>query len=258
MATEACCKGGVPASGDGSRAIHGQGTVLQLPLGGSPSSPPLPCYVTGSGEHAVIAVYDVFGFEVERTRSVCDQMARDGGFTVILPDFFRGTDVMKEFGQFPPKGGMAEVRPWLFRTAPFDVVIPEVLDLVVPYLKSRGAKKIGMVGFCWGGKITMLASAHDQIAAGVGIHSGLLTPEDAAKVRCPQMLLQAGNDQPVEPLWDELKKKPFFDKCRTKTYHDLAHGWALRSDMSDPVAGPLADEPIKRAIEFLNENMNTE
>ena len=133
MTTKACCDGGLPWKSHGSEP---GGKVIELEsFAGKPA---LPCYEIGEGDKAVIAVYDIFGFtENKRTRLVCDQIA-NAGYRVILPDFYRGTDVLKEFGTFPPAGGIEEVVAWLNRVAPFDSVVKEVNEVVVKHLQGKG------------------------------------------------------------------------------------------------------------------------
>ena len=250
MTTKACCDGGLPCRSHGSEP---GGKVIELEsFAGKPA---LPCYEIGEGDKAVIAVYDIFGFtENKRTRLVCDQIA-NAGYRVILPDFYRGTDVLKEFGTFPPAGGIEEVVSWVNRVAPFDSVVKEVNEVVVKHLQGKGAKAIGMVGFCWGGKIVMLPSTSDNIKAGVGIHPSFLEPADCEKVTSPQMFLPAGNDPPIDPIWEGLSKKPFFSKCFKKVFTEMVHGWSLRADMKDLIQGPQADEAIKLAIQHFDANL---
>merc|ERR1712224_101882 len=124
-----------------------------------------------------------------------------------MPDFYRGTDVLKEFGTFPPPGGLEEVVEWVTKTAPFDQTLKDLFGVVVKHLEGKGAKSFGMLGFCWGGKITMLASSDDKIKAGVGIHPSFLEPADASKAKCPQMLLPAGNDPPSSPSGMPCKQR---------------------------------------------------
>ena len=136
MTTKACCDGGLPSKCNGGEP---GGKVIELQsFAGKPA---LPCYEVGEGDKAVIAVYDIFGFtENKRTRLVCDEIAR-AGYRVILPDFYRGTDVLKEFGTFPPAGGVEAVGEWVTRVAPFDQTVREVNEVVVKHLEGKGAKR---------------------------------------------------------------------------------------------------------------------
>jgi dienelactone hydrolase len=91
---------------------------------------------------------------------------------------------------------MNAVVEWVTKTAPLDATVKEVFEVVIKHLESTCTSPsvdVGMVGFCWGGKIAMLSSAQERIKASVGIHPSFLKPEDAANAKCPQMLLPAGN-----------------------------------------------------------------
>ncbi len=250
MTTKACCDGGLPSKCNGGEP---GGKVIELQsFAGKPA---LPCYEVGEGDKAVIAVYDIFGFtENKRTRLVCDEIAR-AGYRVILPDFYRGTDVLKEFGTFPPAGGIEAVGEWVTRVAPFDQTVREVNEVVVKHLQGKGAKSIGVLGFCWGGKIAVLSSTSELIKAGVGIHPSFLSPDDCEKITSPQMFLTAGNDPPIDPVWEAMSHKPFFDKCFRKCFKDMSHGWSLRADMNDPVQGNQANEAIQLAIQHFDASL---
>jgi len=246
MTTKACCDGGLPANDNSRDAPKGE----LLMLGD------LPCYEVGHGAKAVIAVYDIFGFDVKRTKLVCDQISQ-AGYRVILPDFFRGSDVLKEFGSFPPPGGIEDVVSWVTRVAPFDKTVKEVLGAVTTHLESKGAKSIGILGFCWGGKIVMKTCTGDEkkIKCGCGIHPSFLEASDVEAVNVPQAFMPAGNDPPIDPVWDAIKRKPFHSDCFLKVFKESVHGWSLRSDMSDARAAALANEAIELTIQFFNNNL---
>ena len=162
--------------------------------------------------------------------------------------------MLKEFGTFPPEGGIPAVVDWVTKTAPLDKTVKEVFDVVVKHLESKGVKSIGMVGFCWGGKVVVLSSTRGKIKAAVGIHPSFLEPKDMDAVDCPQMFLPAGNDPPIDPIWNAIQSKPFSKSCEKKVFTDMAHGWSLRADMTDPKAkeAQQANEAIEMTIKFLN------
>merc|ERR1711977_664968 len=251
MTTKACCEGGVPDTKASAEGLCGKLVELESPVTGKT----LTCYEVGQeGDKAVIAAYDIFGFSVARTKEVCDEIAR-AGYRVILPDFYRGTDVLKEFGTFPPAGGIEAGGEWVTRVAPFDQTVREVNEVVVKHLQGKGAKSIGVLGFCWGGKIAVLSSTSELIKAGVGIHPSFLSPDDCEKITSPQMFLTAGNDPPIDPVWEAMSHKPFFDKCFRKCFKDMSHGWSLRADMNDPVQGNQANEAIQLAIQHFDASL---
>lgn len=46
----------------------------------------------------LVGVYDIYGFAYDNIKQVMDQVAvQNGGFRVILPDFYRGDSVNPNF-----------------------------------------------------------------------------------------------------------------------------------------------------------------
>ncbi len=57
-------------------------------------------------------------------------------------------------------------------------------------------KRIGVVGYCWGGKGAIMAISNlDTIMAAALVHPSRVTPEDCQKVRGPVLLLPS-KDEP--------------------------------------------------------------
>lgn len=165
-------------------------------------------YVVGSGERCIILVYDIHGFAPANTQHNCDLLA-DAGFLVVMPDFFRGSGRGQEGFERPDS----------------DVVDAELADIVLPFAKSKGAKSLGMLGFCFGGAVAMRASTTDAFAAVGGIHAGGVTDELAAAATVPVMLLQAGNDPDLASVAEILGGKDLGAKCVLRQFWDRSHGW---------------------------------
>jgi len=132
-----------------------------------------------------------------------------------------------------------------------------VLGVVASHLESKGAKSIGILGFCWGGKVVLKSSTSEEkkIKCGCGIHPSLLEASDVEAVNVPQAFMPAGNDPPIDPVWQAFKQKPFHNKCFLKVFKECNHGWTLRPQMADARAASLANEAISLAIQFFNKNL---
>eukprot|EP01084_Bolivina_argentea_P139883 246024_1 len=75
----------------------------------------LPIYEVGTHKKCIIFVYDIFGWnEVNKNVfAFADRLAKEGGLTVIMPDFYRGEEW--PVTQFPRKSDLQQkaFRSWL-------------------------------------------------------------------------------------------------------------------------------------------------
>ena len=110
----------------------------------------LPMYVVGGADRAngraAIVSYDIYGFDGGRIRAVCDEIA-DAGYLVALPDFFRGDAWSQERAECEPDAKAG----WIKSVSNPESITDDLAQRVIPYLASRGATQIGVVGFCFGG-----------------------------------------------------------------------------------------------------------
>jgi len=113
----------------------------------------------------------------------------------------------------------------------------EKLKTVIEALKGDGATKIGVYGYCWGGKVTILGGSADlPISAIAAIHPAMLSADDAKDLQVPLGLFPS-NDEPkeeYEKILEIVSKKPFADKNAHKWYTNMFHGWAAaRADLNN-------------------------
>ncbi|KAI1411826.1 dienelactone hydrolase family protein [Hypoxylon sp. FL1857] len=164
-------------------------------------------YITGdNADAAVLLVHDVLGWTFPNARLIADHFAREINATVYLPDFFGGEIVDPEpilagdFSKFDlasfAKRNAREVRePEIFAAA--------------KTLKQK-YKKVGAIGYCYGGWAVFRLGAKehnpplvDAISTG---HPSLLTEKDIEEVAVPVQLLAPEHDPMYGP---ELKKFTF-------------------------------------------------
>ncbi len=121
---------------------------------------------------SALVVQEIFGVH-EHIKDVCRRFAKLGYLAVAPSLYFRQgdttqlkmEDVMKVVGQVPDEQVMAD------------------LDSTVAWAratKKSDGKKIGVTGFCWGGRIVWLYSAHSrELDAGVAWYGRLVAREGA-------------------------------------------------------------------------------
>jgi carboxymethylenebutenolidase len=159
----------------------------------------------------VLVVQEIFGVH-EHIRDVCRRLAKQGYFAIAPELFFRQGDVSK----LP---GVPEIRSVVDRVPDAQVLsdLDRTLEFAAgfPFVDSA---KLAITGFCWGGRIAWLYSAHrPSLKASVAWY-GRLTgdkedrhpqhPIDVAKIlHAPVLGLYGGKDQGI-PLAsvDDMKK----------------------------------------------------
>jgi carboxymethylenebutenolidase len=149
----------------------------------------------------ILVVSEIFGVH-EHIADVARRFAKLG-YMALAPDLFvRQGDP----GKYQ---SIAEVLKEVVSKAPDQQVLGD-LDAVVAWAKDHGGNvdKLGITGFCWGGRITWLYAAHNpQVKAGVAWYGRLLGgkselqpqhPVDiAASLKVPVLGLYGGKDEGI-------------------------------------------------------------
>jgi carboxymethylenebutenolidase len=160
---------------------------------------------------AVLVVQEIFGVH-EHIRDVCRRFAKLG-YLAVAPELYARQ------GDVSALAEIDEIRKIVARVP--DAQVMADLDAAVAWIKASGSgnvEKLGMTGFCWGGRIVWLYAAHSaQVKAGVAWYGRLvgkgndlqpLHPLDVATaLKAPVLGLYGGNDQgiPLETV-EEMKK----------------------------------------------------
>ncbi|KAI0733977.1 hypothetical protein C8Q72DRAFT_505666 [Fomitopsis betulina] len=216
-------------------------------------------YVTGkpspNGNLAFICVYDIFGFKPQ-TQQGADILAEQLNAHVLMPDFFEPAGAWPQ-DKFPPKTDEEKARLQQFfgGTANPQNGATKLLK-VGQALKQDGAKFVGAFGFCWGGKVTILAgSAHsttlDAVAA---THPAMLSSADVTELKVPLGIYPSCDESQDEykKIVEIISKKPFANKNDSK-FFDSFHGFAAaRADLSDPKQQKDFRDLYSRLVDFFS------
>ena len=125
---------------------------------------------------------------------------------------------------------------------------------------AGGARKVGAVGFCWGGGMVnrLAVAAGAKLKAGVPFYGPAPDPLEAPKVQAPMLIQLAGNDERVNrtalPWIDALKAA---GKTVTgHVYEGVEH--AFHNDTSvERYNKAAADLAWQRTIDFLKRHLAT-
>jgi len=209
-------------------------------------------YTTGKkdSEIALICVYDIFGF-MNNTLQGADILANILGARVAMPDFFKGKPW--ELSKFPPPDGK-EFMGWLGQYQwPY---VEPILLKTIALLRQDGAKKFGLYGFCWGGKMAVKSTQY--VGAAAMIHPAFVEVSDADGVVAPLCVIDSKDEDKdtIDKFVEELKKKPFGDKIVRKRYDNMFHGFcAGRANYGDEENAKEANKAYTDVADFFKANL---
>ena len=204
----------------------------------------------------VLVVSEIFGVH-EYIADVARRFAKLGYFAVAPELFVRQGDA----GAY---GEIAKLLAEVVNKVP-DAQVMGDLDATVTWARSQGADtaKLGITGFCWGGRITWLYAAHNpQVRAGVAWYGRLRgdvllnTPRHpidlADSLHGPVLGLYGGQDQgiplaDVDAMNDRLKRAG--GKSYIHVYPDAPH--AFHADYRPSYRKPEAEDGWQRMRDWL-------
>ena len=120
----------------------------------------------GAATRAVVVVMEAFGVNAH-IEDVTRRFA-DTGYHAVAPDFFhRGDSGIAEYGDWD-----AVIK--LFGSLGGDADILTDVDATLDHLRGAGFSddRIGIVGFCFGGRVTFLTALRRAIGAAAGFYGG--------------------------------------------------------------------------------------
>ncbi|MCM5679529.1 dienelactone hydrolase family protein [Schlegelella sp. S2-27] len=145
----------------------------------------------------VLVISEIFGVH-EHIADVARRFAKLG-YLAIAPELFVRQGDAQSYGE------IAKLQAEVISKVP-DAQVMGDLDAAVAWAKANGGDtgRLGITGFCWGGRITWLYAAHGPVKAGVAWYGRLvgnnteLTPRhpvDLAKeLKAPVLGLYGGQD----------------------------------------------------------------
>ena len=214
---------------------------------------------SGSSFPVILVVSEIFGVH-EYIADVCRRLAKLG-YQAIAPELFA------RHGDPRKLASIQEILAGIVARVP-DAQVMSDLDACVAWAKVSGGDtaRLGITGFCWGGRIVWLYAAHNpQLKAGVAWYGRLvgqaseLTPKQptdlADHLKAPVLGLYGGADQgiPLDTVWDmQDKLKAAGGKSTIHVYDDAPH--AFHADYRPSYRKDHAEDGWKRLREWFKAN----
>lgn len=209
-----------------------------------------------AGKHpAVIVVMEAFGLN-DHIKDVANRVAAEG-YVVLAPDmYYREGSPVATYENLPEA-----IR--LMSGLTDDGIVRDI-GAAVDYLRSHDAAdadRLGITGFCMGGRISFLAACKNTgIKAAVPFYGGGIGGllGEADKLSCPTLLFFGDKDafipnEEIEKIESTLKKlgKP----AEVKVYPGAEHGFFC-NERSSYNSG-AAKDAWKRLLAFLGQHLGS-
>ena len=244
----------------------GEGLVageIKVPAAGGE----MPAYraqpATGSNFPVILVVQEIFGVH-EYIRDVCRRLAKLG-YLAIAPELYARQGDPRQYSN------IQDLLSNLVAKVPDAQVLAD-LDACTVWAKGNGGDtaRLGITGFCWGGRITWLYAARNpQVKAGVAWYGRIVSPvsamnpkhpiDIAGEVKGPVLGLYGGLDQGI-PL-DTVEKmesllaasgNPASKASKIHVYDQAPH--AFHADYRPSYRKPEAEDGWKRLQDWFRQN----
>jgi carboxymethylenebutenolidase len=183
------------------------------------------------------------------------------GYMAVAPELWaRQVDVSKLTDMDVVRATMAKVP---------DAQVMSDLDQTVAYMKASGrgnTDKLGITGWCWGGRVVWLYAAHSpQLKAGAAWYGTISGPtnefrtkhplELATELKAPVLGLYAGQDPGIPGADAEKMReacKAAGKQCELVVYPDAPHGF--NADYRPTYRKEAADDGWKRLQDWFKKH----
>ena len=216
----------------------------------------------GKNFPTVLVVQEIFGVH-EHIKDVCRRFAKAGYFAIAAEMYARQGDVSK-------LSNISDIQK-IVAKVPDEQVMSD-LDAAVAWTKKNGGNtaKLGITGFCWGGRIVWLYAAHNpNLKAGVAWYGRLVPPppdranplqpkspiELVKDLKAPVLGLYGGKDAGIPNDTVEQMKKALKDANKPSEivlYPEAQHGF--HADYRPSYNKEAATDGWKRLLDWFKKN----
>jgi carboxymethylenebutenolidase len=193
---------------------------------------------------ALVVVQEIFGVNAH-IRSVADGYAKDG-FLAVAPALFDRIEPNVELGY---EGADAQTARSFIPKLNMEKALADVAA-AVDYCTATG-KKVGVIGYCFGGTIAWLAACRLPIAAAVGYYGGRIGNYAAETPAAPVMLHFGKQDAHIPA--EEVEKVQSAHPEVEIYWYDAGHGFNCDARSSYNAAS--AQEARTRSLAFLKKHL---
>jgi carboxymethylenebutenolidase len=211
----------------------------------------------GKNLPTVLVVQEIFGVH-EHIKDVCRRLAK-AGYLAIAPELYARQGDVSKLTDYKDIFAIVDKVP--------DAQVMSDLDAAAAWAAKHGGDpaRLAVTGFCWGGRVTWLYSAHNQnVKAGVAWYGRVVgkasdtTPKHpidvVREINAPVLGLYGGADagipnDTVDKMREALKSAG--KKSQIHTYPDMPH--AFHADYRPSYRKEAAEDGWKRLLAWFKQ-----
>ena len=204
--------------------------------------------LSGRGVHAepvagLVVLQEIFGVNAH-VREVADRFA-GLGFAAVAPALFDRVEPEVDLGY--DDADVARGRELRGKFS-WDL---SLLDIAAAAAAVRGAGRVGVIGYCWGGSMAWRAAASVKVDAAVCYYGAQIVDYIEEKPKCPTLLVFGDEDASIPPA-AIMAIRAAHPKVAVEVYPG-PHGFACDHRAA---YRPVSARPaFARAFEFLAQNL---
>jgi carboxymethylenebutenolidase len=227
----------------------------------TPDGPmPLTQAIPAEPRAAVVVIQEAFG-ENTYIESVVQRLAAEG-YHAVAPHLFH-----RSGGGTVPYGDFAKVLP-MFEPLTDERILDDV-DAALAHLRAAGwdDHNIGLVGFCFGGRVSFLVALRRRIGAAVGFYGGGIVTarfpqfpalvEEALTLQTPWLGLFGDDDQSI-PVDDVERLRDVLDERAPVATHVVRYagaGHGFHCDQRDAYREEAAADGWTRTMAWFEQHL---
>ncbi|KAL2490143.1 alpha/beta-hydrolase superfamily protein [Forsythia ovata] len=181
--------------------------------------------VKNNNSTGILLLSDIFGFEDSSTRDFAYRIACNG-YNVLVPDLFHGDPWTKDWP-------MSYLEQWIAKQNPQHLakdIFVSAKWMIDEFAAVGISKKLGLIGFCFGGGRVVDILSQDQgtcFGAGVSFYGTRIDSYVASNIKVP-LLLIAGDKDPLCPInvLEDIGKRN--KESKMVVFKERGHGFAHR------------------------------
>ncbi|OOF96879.1 hypothetical protein ASPCADRAFT_206998 [Aspergillus carbonarius ITEM 5010] len=201
-----------------------------------------------STNNAILFLTDAMGHRFINAQLIADQFAANGYF-VVMPELFHGDPIPINYG--------AEFDIWGWYNNHLPPRVDPIVDTILGEMRTTlGCKRIGGVGYCFGGRYVCRYLKAGKLDAGFIAHPTMVQADEVEGIEGPLSIAAAITDAVFTTAnrheSEEIIRRlgmPF----QINLFSDVEHGFAVRCDLSQRRQRFAKENAFGQAVAWFDE-----